>query len=261
MEAEYIVTVRRFFLPLRILVVVAFFGLWQLLSATGVFSSFIISAPVDIVGQILSWVRDGSIWQASWHTLTTFLEGYVTGVIVGVVIGVAMGASENVRLYLNPFILFLNSIPKLVLVPLLIAILGFTQVPGVIIVFLVVVFLVAITVEQGMREIEGDFIDNARMLGARSADITRDVYLPAVAIWVMTSARLAVGLAFQAAVVAEFFGAGHGLGYLIVHGQQVFDVKEIWAAITVTVILAWIIDGLLAVLDQRVSRWLPEPGA
>ncbi len=253
-------TIRRYFLPLRIAVVVVFFGVWQLLSIAGALNPIVVSRPSDIAAEIGLWFVDGSIWPTAGQTMLTFLEGYLAGVIVGVVIGVAMGASDSIRRYLDPFILFFNAIPKLVLVPLLIAVYGFTNVPGVIITFLVVVFLVAITVEKGMEEIEGDFIANTRMLGATNADIVRDVYLPAVGIWVITSARLAIGLAFQSAVVAEFFGAGRGLGFLIVHGEQSFDVKEIWAGIVLTVVLALIIDGLLSLIDRRVSRWLPGQG-
>jgi NitT/TauT family transport system permease protein len=242
---------------LRVLVVAAVLGLWQLLCATGALDPITVSSPSVVWHQIVSWISAGSLWPVALHTLVTFAIGYVIGVVAGAVIGVGMGASEAIRLYLDPFILFFNAIPKLVLVPLLIAWLGFTRTPGVIIVFLVVVFLVAVTVEKGMSEIEGDFVDNARMLGASRVGLIRDVYLPAVAIWVMTSARLGVGLAFQAAVVAEFFGAGHGLGYLIVQGQQTFTAGEIWGAIVVTVVLAWVIDFLLSLLDRRVSRWVP----
>jgi NitT/TauT family transport system permease protein len=245
---------------LRLLVVAAVLGLWQLLCTVGAVDSITVSSPSTVWHQVATWISDGSLWPTALHTLVTFAIGYGLGVVVGVVIGVAMGASDAFRLYMDPFILFFNAIPKLVLVPLMIAWLGFTRTPGVIIVFLVVVFLVAITVEKGMSEIEGDFVDNARMLGAGRIGLLREVYLPAVAIWVMTSARLGVGLAFQAAVVAEFFGAGHGLGFLIVQGEQTYTASQIWGAIVVTVVLAWVIDFLLGLVDRRVSRWMPAQG-
>jgi NitT/TauT family transport system permease protein len=241
----------------RILVVAAVVGLWQLLCAAGAVDSITVSSPVVVWDQISAWTSAGALWPTVLQTLATFAIGYALGVVAGVVIGVAMGMSETIRMYLDPFVVFFNAIPKLVLVPLMIAWLGFTRTPGVIIVFLVVVFLVAVTVHKGMDTIGGEFIDNARMLGAGTGGLIRDVYLPAVAIWVMTSARLAVGLAFQAAVVSEFFGAGHGLGYLIVHGEQTFTAAQIWGAIVVTVALAWVIDFVLSILDRRVSRWVP----
>jgi NitT/TauT family transport system permease protein len=241
----------------RLLVVAAVLGLWQLLCSSGAFDPTTVSSPAVVWDEISGWTSSGSLWPTILETLATFAIGYGLGVVVGVAIGVAMGMSEAVRLYLDPFIVFFNAIPKLVLVPLMIAWLGFTRTPGVIVVFLVVVFLVAVTVHKGMETIGGEFVDNAKMLGARTGGLVRDVYLPAVAIWVMTSARLAVGLAFQAAVVAEFFGSGHGLGYLIVHGEQTFTASQIWGAIIVTVILACVIDFLLSLLDRRVSRWVP----
>jgi ABC-type nitrate/sulfonate/bicarbonate transport system permease component len=241
----------------RVLLVAAVIGLWQLLCSSGVLDPITVSSPAVVWDEITGWTSGGSLWPTVLETLATFAIGYGLGVGAGIVIGVAMGMSETVRMYLDPFIVFFNAVPKLVLVPLMIAWLGFTRTPGVIVVFLVVVFLVAVTVHKGMDTIGGEFIDNARMLGAGTGGLVRDVYLPAVAIWVMTSARLAVGLAFQAAVVAEFFGSGHGLGYLIVHGEQTFSAAQIWGAIVVTVALAWLIDFLLSILDRRVSRWVP----
>jgi NitT/TauT family transport system permease protein len=203
-------------------------------------------------------VISGEIWGSIGATLETFIIGYAIGLGVGILLGVGSGLSTGFRQYISPFVTFANAIPKLVLVPFFIAWLGFGSGPGVIGVALVMVFVVSMTVQQGILEIQGRFIENSRMLGATWVDLVRDVYAPAVAIWVMTSARLAVGLGFQAAVVSEFLGSGQGLGALIVHGEQVFVAKEIFGAIALTVVLAWVIDWLLVILDRRVSRWVPS---
>lgn len=243
---------------LRALIVVVVIAAWQLSISAHLFSTFSVSTPAQVVSQVRAWIADGSIWPSIGGTLETFVIGYVIGVGAGIVLGLSSGLSPAFRQYLAPFVTFLNSVPKLVLIPFFIAWLGFGGAPGVIVVALVIVFVVAITVQTGITEVQGRFIENSRMLGASRLDLLRDVYLPAVAIWMMTSARLSIGLGFQAAVVSEFLGSGGGLGFLIVHGQQVFAAKEIFAAIVITVILAWLIDSLLSLADRRVSRWVPR---
>jgi NitT/TauT family transport system permease protein len=79
-----------------------------------------------------------------------------------------------------------------------------------------------------------------------------------VALTILSSARLSIGLGFQAAVVAQFFGSPTGLGFLIAEVQQSYNPTQIYAAIVVTSILAYLIDLVLALVEKRSGRWLPR---
>jgi NitT/TauT family transport system permease protein len=250
---------RRLFWPLRILVVIAVFGLWELLTRTGVLNTFTVSSPSGVWDQLWIWIKNGELARSSETTLITLAMGYGLGLLVGVVIGVATGLSTTLRLYFEPFLVFFNAVPRLILIPFFVTWLGFGRTPKVVVVFLVIVFLIIINVQAGIREVESDVVENARMLGARRIALLREVYAPAVAIWVLTSARLAIGIAFQAAVVTEFFGSTqHGLGYLIQQGQELLNTNQIYAGVVATVAFAWILDLALGILDRRVSRWVPS---
>jgi NitT/TauT family transport system permease protein len=134
---------------------------------------------------------------------------------------------------------------------------GVGVVPQILVVILVIVVVVAVTVQAGVQGIQGDYIRNARALGANGAQLLSSVYVPGVSIWVISSARLTVGMAFQAAVVAEFFGSANGLGYLIDDGLQTFNAPQIYAAVIVTAVLALLVDFGLGFVERRYSRWLP----
>jgi NitT/TauT family transport system permease protein len=115
-------------------------------------------------------------------------------------------------------------------------------------------------VSTGIREIPTDLIENTTALGASRVDLLRNVYLAGVIVWIMASARVAIGLAFQAAIVTEFFGSPHGLGFLIESGLNTFDSAAIYAALILTAVLAFVLDRAVAVISQRASRWLPTGG-
>lgn len=248
---------RRWSFPvLRGVIVVVVIALWQWGTANTTSAS--VASPLDIWNQVIGWMKDGTLWAAILETLITFLLGYVISIVIGTVLGIGSGVSKVIGAYLNPFIIFVNALPKFVLLPLLIAMFGFGRVPGVITIVLTISIVVAITIQASIKDIQGEFIENAIMLGARPAQLLGDVYLPAMGVWIVSSARLAIGLAFQAAVVAEFFGAGNGLGNLVEHGEQTFVSSEIYGGIAVTVVLALIIDMLLSLVDRRVSAWVPQ---
>jgi sulfonate transport system permease protein len=243
---------------LQLVVLVAIIGVWELLVRARIVNSFTLAAPSSIAQQVVEWFADGSIWAHIGATMIKLGVGYVIGLVAGVVIGMLAGRMRFFRYYFDVFIIFLNTLPRLVLIPFFIILFGFGNLPGILVTALIVVFLVALNTRAAMDEIKGDFVLNARVLGANPLQLFRTVFLPGVALSVLASARLAIGLGFQAAVVAEFFGSPNGLGYLIAAGQQSYNPTKIYAAIVLTSILAFLLDLLLGRVAKRASRWLPE---
>jgi NitT/TauT family transport system permease protein len=233
-------------------------GVWQIASATGFLNPFVVSSPSVIAAQVRDWIRDGSLFPNIGATLWIVAIGYAAGLVVGVALGVMNSLSPTLRAYFDPFLVFGNSLPRIILVPFFITWLGFGIAPKVIVVFLVLVFLVAINIENGMRQIGSDIIAHARILGAGAFELLRDVYLPGIGLWILISARICVGYALQAAIVSEFFGSHAGLGFLVLKGEAAYDVGTIYAALAVTVVLALVFDFLLGVLERRTMRWLPS---
>ena len=243
---------------LQLIVLITIIGVWEFLVRTQIVNSFMLAAPSSIAQQTVEWFADGSIWPHIGATMVKLGVGYVIGLVAGVVIGMLAGRTRFFRYYFDVFIVFLNTLPRLVLIPFFIILFGFGNLPGILITALIVVFLVALNTRAAMEEVKGDFVLNARVLGANPLQLFRTVFLPGVALSVLASARLAIGLGFQAAVVAEFFGSPNGLGYLIAAGQQSYNTTQIYAAIVLTSILAFILDLLLGRVAKRASRWLPE---
>lgn len=240
---------------LRILVVAALIGIWQLVLSVNGVSTFALASPSQVIEQLSNWFSTGVIWGNLAATLIIFVSGFAIGVILGTIIGCLSGAIPFFRYFFTPFIVFFNAVPRLVLIPLFLVIFGFDYRPGILVTALVIVFLIIITVQAGIQEIGGGFVLNARMLGASWFDVVRTVYLPGIAERLLSAARLSVGLAFQAAVVTEFFGSTTGLGYLLVEGENTFNARETYAAIILTAVLAYLVDTILRIAERRYVRW------
>jgi NitT/TauT family transport system permease protein len=158
----------------------------------------------------------------------------------------------------EPFLAFFNAMPRLILLPLLIVWFGFGLLPKVLLVITVIVLMVALNVAAGIREVRTDLLASVRLKGASRTDLLRHVYIPSVALWVTSTARVTVGYAFNATIAAEFIGASTGLGYLMYLGQSSFQAQVIWAALLLTLVVAVIMDALLAVVEARATRWMPS---
>jgi NitT/TauT family transport system permease protein len=241
---------------IQLALVVVWLVVWQVCVDAGMFNKIAVASPTQVASRLSDWAG-GNLWSDIGDTLEVLLVGYAAGLVVGTALGVLMGISRTVRRFLDPFIAFLNSLPRLALIPVLLAWLGFGRTPQMVLVFLLIVFMVIINVAASIDNLPRDVIDNGRVLGASTAQLVRSVYLPAIGIWVMASARLAVGLGFQAAIVSEFFGSSRGLGYTLALGQQQLNSRVIYAAVVVTALLAVVFDMVLARVNNRLARWLP----
>jgi NitT/TauT family transport system permease protein len=241
----------------QIAIVVVWLVTWQLSVDAGLLNTIAVASPSAVVDEVIDWAVSGRLLSDIANTMSVLGAGYLSALVVGTAVGVLMGVSRFVRQFLDPFIAFLNSLPRLVLIPILLAWLGFGKAPQILLVFLLIVFMVIINVYSSIADIPREILDHGRMLGASWWQLITTVYLPAIGIWVINSARIAVGLGFQAAVVSEFFGSSRGLGYTLATGQQQLNSRVIYAAVVVTALLAVLIDFGLGLLNRRVARWMP----
>lgn len=231
--------------------------LWAVLSDHKVIDPVYFSSPAKVWKQLEGWVSDGTLWGNLSDSLKVFIIGYAIGTAGGIVLGVLIGTIGWLRELAEPFLAFFNAMPRLILLPLLIVWFGFGLLPKVLLVITVIILMVTLNVAAGIREVRTDLLANVRLMGASRTDLLRHVYIPSVALWVTSTARVTVGYAFNATIAAEFIGASTGLGYLIYLGESSFQAQVIWAALLLTLAIAVIMDALLAVVEARVTRWMP----
>jgi NitT/TauT family transport system permease protein len=209
--------------------------------------------------RIREWIQDGSLLEHIGATLGVLVTGFAVATVLGVALGVLICVSDWAYDILEPFLMFFNGMPRLILQPFFVVWLGFGFAAKTSLVVAVIIIMVVVTFVTAFREIDRDIVSNTKLLGAGPAHMMLHVYAPALALALVSSARTTLGFALQATLVSEFVGAAGGLGYLIVKGQQTFDVSTIWAALAVVVVLAMILDAVVAAFERYATRWLPAP--
>jgi NitT/TauT family transport system permease protein len=110
---------------------------------------------------------------------------------------------------------------------------------------------------QGVREVDPNLINNARVLGASPRTLSFDVMLPSALSWITSSLHTSFGFALVGAVVGEFIGANQGLGYLVAAAQGAFNANGVFAAMVILSIVALIADFLVTRLEIRLTPWKP----
>jgi NitT/TauT family transport system permease protein len=236
-------------------------GGWQLFTSAKIVDPFFWGQPSGIVRQLGDWVRHGteygSIWLQIWITMKEALLGFVFGVAGGVVTGVLLGQVRFLADVLGPFIKVVNAVPRIVLGALFTVALGLGSAPKVALAAVLVFFVVFFNAFQGVREVDRNLLNNARVLGATRLAVTRHVVLPSALTWIIASLHVAFGFSVIGAIVGEFLGAQKGLGLVIASSQNNFNPNGVFAAMFIIAVLALTAEGLITLLERRLLSWRP----
>ncbi len=237
----------------------AFLVLWEGATRAGWVDPFHISMPSRIARQIGAWVAAGSVFRHIWVTLQEMLLGFLGGAGLGVGLGFLFAFNPRVAAVFDPLMVLLNALPRVVLAPLFVLWFGLGLLSKVVMAISLVFFVVFFATYTGVREVDRDVINNARILGASQRDLTRHVLLPSALTWIFSSLRTSVGFALIGAVVGEYLGAHEGMGWLIYFEESMFRSTGVIAGLTILMVLVALIDLGMKAVEERFSHWKPRP--
>ncbi len=240
------------YLPVA-LVLVGLVGLWEVLVRVLDTKPYILPAPskiwrafVDTRGLLVD------------HTKTTAVEalaGLLFASIIGVVLAGVIAAVPFVRRVLYPILVVSQTIPMVVLAPLLIVWFGFGITPKVIVVALAGFFPIVVATVEGLLSADADMIGLVKSMGASRWQVTRYVYLPWAVPSFFAGLRIAAAYAVIGAVIGEWVGASSGLGIFITRSQVSFRTDRVFVAIAVVALLSVAIFGAVHLLARVASPW------
>jgi NitT/TauT family transport system permease protein len=247
---------------LQLLVAVVFIALWHVLTTVPIFGvtllpPFFFSRPGDVVGRIIKWFGEGTIWRHLWITLVEAMLAFAIGSIAGVLVGFWFARKPLVAAVFDPYVKMANALPRVVLAPIFALWLGLGIWSKVALGFTLVFFIVFFNVYQGVKEVSLTVLSNARMLGMNERQLMRHVYWPSALSWMFSSLHTSVGFAVVGAVVGEYLGSAAGLGYLIQQAEGVFDVAGVFAGMVVLAAFVVAIDLMVTAIENRLLVWRP----
>ncbi|WP_127491418.1 ABC transporter permease [Paenibacillus glycanilyticus] len=240
----------------QIAILLLFIALWEAAGRQKWIDPLLFSYPTKIINQLWNSMADGSIWPHIGMTVSETIIGFLLGTLVGTGIAALLWWFPFLSRVLDPYLVVLNSLPKVALGPLFIVTLGpgFTSIVAV--TLSVTVIITTINIYNRFREIEAGYIKVVRLFGASRAQLFRLVILPASFPVIISALKVNVGLAWIGVIVGEFLVAKLGLGYLMIYGFQVFNFTLVLSTLIVIAVVATIMYQLVAILERKLtSGW------
>lgn len=238
----------------RVAVGVGLLLCWQWAAGALIQESYL-AKPTSIAARLYEVFVTGVIWVHIRVTLTEIVIGFAIGSGLGLALGFLLGNSEALSAVLEPYIMAFYGVPRIALAPILIILLGIGISSKVAVVALEVFFMLFVNTYVGVRNINPEYIQLARIMGAKRGLIIRKVAIPSTMPFIMLGLRSAVPFAVIGAIVGEFIASSKGLGYYINYAGSTFDSAGAFAGIFV--LLAFILSAntLMRRLERLTIRW------
>jgi putative hydroxymethylpyrimidine transport system permease protein len=244
-----------------IIILAALLGLWQLAASLDVVANalniepFLVPSPSEI-GQSL-WADRSLLLDNGWVTLQEVLAGFALSVAAGVAFAVVLHLSPTLRRAFYPLLVASQTVPIVVVAPILVVWLGFGIGPKLAIIALICFFPITVNTLDGLRSVDPDLLKMMRTLDASRWQTFRRVEGPTSLPYFFSGAKIAVAVAVIGAVFGEWAGSSSGLGHLIQQASAQLQTARTFAAVVVLSALAIVLFGLLAVIERRVAWWGP----
>jgi len=218
--------------------------------------TIIFAYPSQIGRAFIELARTGELWFYLRGSLVVLAGGLLLAIAIGIPVGIVMGRRATVEYALEPYINALYSTPTVALIPLIVLWAGFQVKAKVILVFLFCVFPILINTYQGVKNADARLLEVARSFCAGEWSMWRDLMVPSAAPYILAGIRLGIGRGLVGMVVAEFYTAITGLGYMIVQYANNFRTDRLFVPIVVLMILGVGLTSLLRRIERSVAPWL-----
>jgi len=235
---------------------VALLVAWELIVRLGHVPEYLLPAPTQILADLKTdWVI---LWPAMLVTLKEVVIGFVIATVAGVGLAVVLHLYGPLRRAMYPILIGSQTIPIVVLAPILVILLGYGILPKLVIVALICFFPIVVNGIDGLRAVDEDFIRMMYTLDATRWGIFRRVEFPGALPSFFSGMRIAATFAAIGAVFGEWSGSNAGLGYVMLEATPNLLTARIFAAILMLTVISLVLFGLVSLLERIAVPWAPR---
>ena len=236
-----------------------FFILWQAAASTGFLADrlgleeFLVPSPAQIA-EVL-WSDRALIAENAWVTLIEVVVGFAIAVVVGLAAAVALHRSDLLRRAGYPVVVASQTIPIIVIAPVLVVWFGYGIGPKLAVIALICFFPIAVNTLDGLQSVDRDLARMMRTIHAGRRQVFLRVEVPTALPYAFSGAKIAVAVAVIGAVFGEWAGADRGLGFLMLQDNAQLETARMFASVFVLSAIAISMFALVSLLERRILRW------
>ncbi len=247
-------TNKRLILLGQIFIVVAFFGIWELLSQLHIINSFIFSSPSQVFRTIYDLYLDGNLFKHIWVSVYETLIAFGIGLFISLFISVLLYLYPNFYKLMDPFLTCLNSLPKVALGPMIIIVAGANVKSIIVMAVLINVIVSTVVITNGFYGTDKVKLKLMHSFGANKYQILKYLVIPSSYHTIISSFKLGISMSMIGVISGEFLVSQAGLGYLIIYGTQVFNLNLVVSGILLLVVISYILYKIVEYVEKILLK-------
>ena len=238
----------------QIVILITFLLAWEVLTKFEIISSFFFSSPSKIFETLLQMAESGELIHHSKITLSETLIGFAIATSIGFGVAFVLWYSDFLRRVTEPYLVVLNSLPKIALGPIIIIWFGAGSKAIIFMCILIVIIVTIMNILNSFISCDKQLINLAKSLGANKFQIFLKLILPSSLKDIVATLKINVGLSWIGAIMGEYLVSRAGLGYLLIYGGQVFNLNLVMTSTVVLCVLASGMYLLVALFEKLMSK-------
>ncbi len=240
-------------ISVRVAILLTFILLWELFTFVGIMDSFFFSSPSRIIKLFIQMDKTELLRHVG-ITLFECICSFLISVILGFFMAVLLWWSDTLRQILDPYIVVLNSLPKIALGPLIIIWVGIGKKAIVTMGILICIIVTTVSILGGFLATDHDKIFLLRSMGATKTQILLKLILPSSIPDFVSALKVTIGLAWVGTIMGEYLVSGAGLGYLIIYGGAVFKLDLVMMSTVILCILAGAMYAIVSTIEKKIIK-------
>ena len=240
---------------LQVAAVVAFFALWEIGVRLGWVSAFLVGSPAGIFSFAYKMIASGELLSDTWYTLFEAILGFVIGTIIGSLLGLALWYSVFVARLVEPFIVAINSVPKIELAPIVVLWFGTGLVSKVALSVSLTAIVALIAAYQAAKDADVDLQSLLISMGADKYQVFFKAVVPSALPSIIATFRINIGFGLVGAVVGEFISSQRGLGHLIYTASSLYDLNTVWVGLFTLMITGFVLYYVIDIIERTSLPW------
>jgi NitT/TauT family transport system permease protein len=235
-------------------ILVGLMALWEIAADLKVIDPFFWSQPSVIWSTLVVFLTQGDALTDIVYTFQSTIIGFILGTIAGSLLGMSFWWSGNYARIMQPYIVCLESIPKLALAPLIVLVFGMGLGSKVAIAVALTVVVSTLTAYAGVRAVDKDQERLFYSIGASRWQVFTKLVVPSCIPWILSILRVNIGLALTGSIVGEFVSSEHGLGRTILYAGSTYEISLVWVAVLVLATLSMVMYAAVGWLEKLLRK-------
>lgn len=215
---------------------------------------YVLPSPIQVLTAL--GAERQTLWSHALVTVTEALCGIAISLVLALLLGILMDSFPLIKKGIYPILVVTQTVPMIVLAPILIIYMGFGPAPKILTVVLMCFFPIAVSFTDGMAQVDEEYVHLIRSYGAGKWEIYRLVKIPASAPSLLSGLKVAATYSISGAVVGEWIGSQKGLGYYLLRVKNGYMLDKVFACVLIIIILSLCMNGLIRLYQHYALPYL-----